>query len=398
MEQLLIRLGNRYEDTIHWLVWSTEEKEIIASGELQGAKELGTLSQRAGQRPVIALAPSNAIALKWVELPPKAGRKVLNALPFMLEEELATDIGELFFAMGERVDNKQAVAVVERALLSEWQGWLEDAGLYVPTMIPDVLAVPHHEGQWSLLTLGDALLVRQDSFTGIQGETNWLVPLLNHVTAKHEEQVKIANYSDLDLSSVINIEQQSQPLELPMHVLAQAAMASQFNLLQNEFKVKKRSTGAFKQWRIAAVLAVVAFSTTLVDKVVTLQQLKTQVAAVKAEVQQETKRGFPRLGPTRDLRRKLQSELRKLEGGAGDASLLAMLEQLSGAFAQTQVKPQTLKFDAQRTELRVQAVASNFDRLEQFKQLVQQAGFSVEEGAINNRDNQVIGSLVIRSA
>lgn len=97
MEQLLIRLGATEADPISWLVWSTAEEEIIASGELPNADALSTLAERAGQRAVIALAPSSEILLKWVALPPRAGRKVLSALPFMLEDELATDISEQFF-------------------------------------------------------------------------------------------------------------------------------------------------------------------------------------------------------------------------------------------------------------------------------------------------------------
>ena len=33
MEQLLIRLGSNADEAVHWLVWSTSEREIIASGE-----------------------------------------------------------------------------------------------------------------------------------------------------------------------------------------------------------------------------------------------------------------------------------------------------------------------------------------------------------------------------
>ena len=103
MEQLLIRLGATEADPISWLVWSTAEEEIIASGELPNADALSTLAERAGHRAVIALAPSSEILLKWVALPPRAGRKVLSALPFMLEDELATDISEQFFAIGPKV-------------------------------------------------------------------------------------------------------------------------------------------------------------------------------------------------------------------------------------------------------------------------------------------------------
>ena len=41
MEQLVVRLGSTESEKIHWLVWSSLEEEIIASGELQDAMEKG---------------------------------------------------------------------------------------------------------------------------------------------------------------------------------------------------------------------------------------------------------------------------------------------------------------------------------------------------------------------
>jgi general secretion pathway protein L len=86
-----------------------------------------------------------------------------------------------------------------------------------------------------------------------------------------------------------------------------------------------------------------------------------------------------------------------LEQVGGGASMLVMLNQLSAAFSDSNIKPQSLRFDATRGELRMQVVANNFESLEQFKRLAQAQGFVVEQGAINNKDNQVIGSLAVRS-
>ena len=78
--------------------------------------------------------------------------------------------------------------------------------------------------------------------------------------------------------------------------------------------------------------------------------------------------------------------------------MLIMLEQLTPAFAATQVKPQTLRFDVNRTEIRIQAIGKSFESLEQFRREAESAGFLVEQGAINNRDDVVIGTVSIRSA
>lgn len=398
MEQLLVRLGATDTDPISWLVWSTQEEEIIASGELPNALALSTLAERVGQRPVIALAPSSDILLKWVTLPPRAGRKVLSALPFMLEDELATDISEQFFAIGPKNGDQQAVAVVSHDKMTMWQQWLSNAGLFCDTLIPDVLAVPVTENGWSILTLGEQLLVRQDSFKGMQGEQTWLLPMLSHFASQQEEAVTITNYAGLPLDGMPNTTISEAPLELPMHVLAKEALASKFNLYQGEYKVKRKRSSGLSQWRTAAVLAVMVLATSLIDKTVTLYQLESQNAALKSDINAAVKAGFPNLGIVRNVKLKLQSELAKLEQGGGDASMLIMLDQLTPAFAATKITPQTLRFDSTRTEIRIQAQGKNFEALEQFRKLAESAGFVVEQGAINNRDDGVVGTVSIRSA
>lgn len=397
MEQLLVRLGANHTDPISWLVYSRTEDEIIASGELPNADALSSLTERAGQRSVIALAPSSEILLKWVELPPKAGRKIISAIPFMLEDELATDISLQFFAIGPRRGDEQAVAVVSHEKMELWQSWLSEAGLFCDTIIPDVLAVPITENGWSVLTLGEQLLVRQDTFKGVQGELTWLLPTLVHFTAQQENPITITNYAGIDLSSLPNIEEAQAPLELPMQVLAKEALQSSFNLCQGEYKVKRKRSGVLSQWRVAAVLAVLALCTSLIDKGVSLYQLKAQNQALSSEINSAVKAGFPNIGAYRNVRLKLQSELAKLEQGGGSASMLIMLDQLAPAFSATDVKPQTLRFDSTRTEIRIQALGKNFEALEQFKRTAEGAGFVVEQGAINNRDNGVVGTVSVRS-
>ena len=397
MEQLLVRLGANHTDPISWLVYSRTEDEIIASGELPNAEALSSLTERAGQRSVIALAPSSEILLKWVELPPKAGRKIISAIPFMLEDELATDISQQFFAIGPKRGDEQAVAVVSHEKMELWQSWLSEAGLFCDTIIPDVLAVPVTENGWSVLTLGEQLLVRQDTFKGVQGEATWLLPTLVHFTAQQESPITITNYAGIDLSSLPNIEEAQAPLELPMQVLAKEAMQSSFNLCQGDYKVKRKRSGVLNQWRVAAVLAVLALCTSLIDKGFSLYQLKAQNQALSSEVNTAVRAGFPNIGTYRNVRLKLQSELAKLEQGGGSASMLIMLDQLAPAFSATDVKPQTLRFDATRTEIRIQAQGKNFEALEQFKRTAENAGFVVEQGAINNRDNGVVGTVSVRS-
>jgi general secretion pathway protein L len=397
MEQLVVRLGSGPSDPISWIVYSTQENEIIASGELANAQDLSSLSERAGQRPITALVPTSDVLLKWVSLPAKAGRKALAAIPYMLEDEISSDINEQFFALGPKKGNKQAVAIVSREKLQSWLLCIEQAGLTCDKLIPDVLALPQARQGWALVELSGQLLIRQDQWNGLQGEKSWLVQAINHYAKQQTDPLNLENYSGEELAELSHVDLEKMPLELPMKVLAIGAGNVKFNLLQGDFKTKKQANGDWKKWRLAAALATLALLTTLIDKSIEQNHLSAKRVQLSAQIKAEYKRAFPNAGAFRDVRKTMRSKMAALEQGGGGASMLLMLSQLSSAFSDSQVKPQTLRFDASRSELRMQAVANNYEALEQFKKLAEAQGFEVEQGAINNKDSQVIGSLSIRS-
>jgi general secretion pathway protein L len=402
MEQLVVRLGANTDEPIHWIVWSSQQDEIIASGELADTQQLPTLADRAGQRPICALVPTSDILLKWVELPAKAGRKAISAIPYILEEEISGDINQQFFALGPKVGNKQAVAIVNKDKLRSWLDIIEEAGLACEQLLPDVLALPRTDSNaWAILELGQQLLVRQDDWAGLQGEKDWLIQAIEHnarqYAKQHDDSITINDYSEIDMTSIDQVNRIAMPLDLPMKVLALGAKTAKFNLLQGEYKINTSNNGDWKKWRLAAVLAMIALFTSLIDKGLEQQKIEAQLANIKTQISSEYKRAFPNAGAYRDIKTTMTRQIKSLEQGGGGASMLIMLSQLSPAFEASQVKPQTMRFDRSRAELRIQAVARNFEALDQFKRQVEAQGFVVEQGSINQKDNQVIGTLSIRS-
>ena len=127
-------------------------------------------------------------------------------------------------------------------------------------------------------------------------------------------------------------------------------------------------------------------------------QLSQEVDELSQQITSEYKKAFPRGRASEGImRRQIAKELEKIGGGNTKATFLSLLTDISPAFSEHQVKPQTMKFDSKRNELRIQAVGKDFRSLEQFKNSVQQLGYEVTQGAINNKDDFVVGSVSIRS-
>lgn len=395
MQRLIVRLGSKSYQPIHWLVYSEQENEIIASGRLNDASELPSLKERASSAQVIAMAPASELHFKHVTLPENANRKTLAALPYMIEEELCGDVDELFFALGDKKDNIQELAVVNKQAMHDWQNTLQQAELFCPTLVADAHCLPYTD-KVSVLQLDNQLLVKLPSGECMQGETEWLLPLVFNKCS--HEQLGFMCYSEIDgLNNVSDVEVSYDFDLLPMQLLMQGAIDNNLNLFQSEFAVKRKSNPTWDRWRLVASLAIIALCVNLVMKTTELSQLKTKRDELKQEISATVKRGFPNLGRVNKVRIIVQREMEKLEQGGGNVSMLAMLSRLESAFKDSGVKPQTIRYDSKRSEIRIQSVAKSFEALEKFSREAQTLGFEVDQGALNNRGDEVVGVITIRA-
>jgi general secretion pathway protein L len=401
-ENLIIRLGSNYNDVIHWMVWAAHEQEIIASGQLSNAEQLSQLTDKAQSRDVVVLVPSCDVVLKSLHVPAKSQKAIRQAAPYVLEDELAQDVEYLFFAYG---DNKQAsnndncfVAVVEHQQMLLWLSWLNDAYIATKRMLPDVLALPDAQDQWQAIMIGDQVLLKQSHWQGSLFDEN-LWQQANYLW-KNLDNVNINAFSSLPECDE-NVAIHPQPEELPLALFAQHLAQQNFNLLQGEFKVKSTRSPVIKTWAWVAGIALMALLVNIGLKSATLWQINDKNVALEQQIIEKYKSAFPNTQRVRisTIRSQLKRKMAEIGATNNDASFLMMLSKIQPAFSQvSQLKPDSIKFDGNRNELRMQATASDYQQFEQFKTLLENQQFSVSQGAQNNQGDQVTGSFSITAA
>ena len=425
-EILYIRLGSQAQDEISWLIFSTSEQEIIASGELASAEHLSELTTKAQQREVKVFVPGGDVLLKRLTVPTKSQRAMRSAVPYMLEDELAQDVDDLYFAYSKLSDDEDGhncfVAVTQRAQMLQWQAWLKDADIQAKTIQPDVLAIPYTPGQWSAIALPSTssstnqtqVVVRQGQWQGFTLDSGAWQFIVQHVLAtaqnedaeqeQEQDDITINAYSDLPCFTeaaspegftIVNAEK-----ELPLALFAQHCQNSPFNLLQGEFKVKEQRSKNVNNWLWAAGIAVCALLLNVSYKGAHLWQLSAQQDQVEAQIIARYKKAFPEAKRVRvgTIKSQLNRKIAQLGGVTEQAGFLAMLSQVQPAFAKVPaLKPESLKFDGKRQELRVQAIANDYQHFERFKNALNTTGLTVKPGAQNNQGDQVTGSFSIVS-
>ncbi|ATV00117.1 MULTISPECIES: GspL family type II secretion system protein ExeL [Aeromonas] len=388
-ESLVIRLGTNAQQPVEWLVWSAKEEEIIASGTLASAHALGELRERAGGRPVVTLVPGSDLIFRRVSLPGKYSRQAAAALPYLLEEQIASDVDELHLVVLAHEGHDVDLMAVDKEKMQTWLGWLEAAGLKSQQLLPDVLALPQAADGWSALQLGKEWLLRQGPCQGIVADE----PLLAMLLAVEAEPVTIHSHTPVPPIPTANW--QAADPELPMLLLAKGALNCQANLLQGPYRPQTEYSRYWLQWRKVAVVAGLLLLVALTQRGVHLYQLAEQDKALKAEIRQVYTRIFP--GETRivNVRSQMAQHL-KLLGQTPQDGVLLLLTELAPTFAEVPgLKPQVLRFDAARGELRLQVTAPGFTEIERFRELAGKR-FEVQQGEVRSTEGKVEGALVLK--
>lgn len=392
-EQLIIRLGSTAQAAVDWLVWSALTEEVIASGRLHNAAELPQLAQRLGQRPVVALVPACDVVLKTVPLPGKPNRQLLQALPFMLEEDQAEDIEQLLLLQGQTLQHEgqysQQVAVVRRVILEQWLDWLQQAGFSVQRMVPDALLLPDAELPVAI-EVSSQWLLKQGPWQVSCIDASWWPDYLALL-----ELPLLLSYSPWP--EAVLQQHQLAPAELPLVLLARQLSSQSFTLLQGEYAPKKPQNKYWQQWRLSLSLAAATVLLYLLSVGLESWQYQRQATATRTAAAELYKSKYPNERIV-NLKRQVERKLAANGGGDPNQSLVGLLSQLQPLLAQQPgVKLDNLRYDSKKSELRFQATADGFQSFEQLKTQLQQQGFTVDQGALSNIAGKVQGTITMRS-
>lgn len=391
-EFLLVRLGSRHQDAVYWLVWSSAQQAVIASGQLSNAAQLSELTERAGNRPVIVLVPSADVIFRALTLPGRLTSQTQLALPFMLEDEVASDVEKLHITVLAHQGQSVQIAAVEQEQMQHWLAWLTDAGLTTQQLLPDVLALPQPaDNSWSMLQLGSQWLIRQSLWQGTVVDDSWLPIWMS----SHEQLPRLQSYTPAP--EAITADWQMSLCELPMQLFAQNLPTEQSNLLQGIYRTITPWKKQWVRWRSLTLLAGFWLLLCVGNQSLEYSALSQQQQQLQQQMTTLYRQLFPAEKRVINPRVQLKQHLDALQQKTQSDSFLSQMALLAPLLQQSSgLKLQQLQFDANKQEFRLQISAKDFQTLEQFRGKASIA-FETETTNMQNQDGQVRGMLMVRS-
>ena len=378
----------------------------VVSGSLQEASGL------AANRKVFAVVNGATVLHTEPVLPPmKGGTKLAQVVPFALEDQLATDVDELHFAIGKRNSRPGTpVAVVAHQQVQQWLADLQAAGLQPTALYTDTFSIPATDGAITLLIDHGRLIVRRPDAAPASLDIAPLDEALNLLLPEHTETpvlvfVPEAEY-DAHHASIESLRSRAPNLQiklllegtLPLYA-AQALQGDSINLLQGVYEPKRDLGNDLKPWRIASVLLAVLFALHLTLTGTRWWQLKRQETRLDQQITETFTQGMPGATPVNpsQARKTFESRLIALQSTGVSSQLLINLSALSDAITKT---PGSQVADLQYREniLNVRLMVQSVEALDQVRKSAASHGLTVDIQSANPRDGKIEGRLQIKSA
>ncbi|PTO96182.1 type II secretion system protein GspL [Vibrio sp. 10N.286.48.B8] len=404
-EFLTVRLSSEPQSPVQWLVWSTSQQEVIASGELSSWELLDELTPYAEKRSCIALLPGNECLIKRVEIPKGAARQFDSMLPFLLEDEVAQDIEDLHLTILDKDATHATVCGVDREWLKQALDLFREANIIFRKVLPDTLAVPFEESGISALQIDQHWLLRQGNYQAVSISEAWLPMFLQSdwVVADDEEQATtIFSYTAMpseDVQQQSGANWQAKPAELVMSLLSQQAITSGVNLLTGTFKTKSSFSKYWRVWQKVAITACLLVAVIVTQQVLKVQQYEAQAQAYRMESERIFRAVLPgkqRIPTVSYLKRQMNDEAKKYGGSGEGDSLLGWLALLPETLGQVKsIEVESIRYDGNRSEVRLQAKSSDFQHFETARVKLEEK-FTVEQGPLNRNGDAVFGSFTLK--
>lgn len=367
-ETLYIRM--RAADPGALTAYCIARSDALASFAVEQAPIEDLVALAAGRRTVL-LVPSTDVRLSSVQLPARQIAKVLQAVPFALEDQLADDIETMHFALGQRqTDGTWPVAAVARDAMARWIEGFVARGLHPDAIIPDVLTLPvPGDGQLSLLIDGDDVLVRSGLASGFACHRDDLELCLQMVDPERSRTLRMMIPRDqvFDPSTLPWAQEALHGFGHPLEAMLQGLTAgASIDLLQGDYSPRKDLQRLWRPWRAAAALAGIAVVLAAAVHGVQAFRIGKELEALRAHNQQRYQEVFPAETRIVDLEAQLDQQFTRLTTGPSAAALMPLMGVVADAIgAVAGLSVQTVQF--RDAALYVALGAQDLQAVEQLK-------------------------------
>ena len=294
----IIRLNHNNKNRCEYVVANEkgEIKDLIKHGNLND------ISDQEKNNTVIIMLPGEEILSKSLILPIKSNAKLKQAIPFAMEDDIASDINDCHFAFEKsEIDESIIVNVIDRKLFKNYLNQLKEINISPSFVVSENSCVYKTEDTINLI-IEDAKAHGRCGFK--EPYTLDIMDLTNIIKALESNnnnhiQISLSKNNDSLIKQISGLTDTYKSVDTK--ILSKGAfqefiknyfVQDHINLLQGDFKPKIKFEKVFKPWKKSAVLAIFLLLSLSINNVLTTNKLINYEADLSAYFLNEYKYFF----------------------------------------------------------------------------------------------------------
>lgn len=338
--------------------WRIAEARVVEEGEGFANND----------EPTVAVAPADAVALHWAELPSRSPAQANAAARILAAEASAAPAGDLHVAIGDEGVGERPIAVVGADAMRAWLADMAAAGVDPIAILPAPMLLPRPEHGFVRGEIAGVALVRGRA-TGFADE----VRLTELVTAGEAP-------ATLDRAG------------LEAAVIA-AVTAPMLDLRQGVFARRRRRAIDWALVRRLALLGLAILAVTLAIDLVRIARYALAVDALEARAEALARTGLPRGETVTDADRQLDERLSRVRGpGLGYSATVAAVYDAIRATPGTELTALDFQPDG---DLRLGIACEREALATDLKRAIEARGLVARAGVFQATGGRVTGELTV---
>jgi general secretion pathway protein L len=401
MHKIIIYLINSDLSQIAWAETNGENPGNSAV-KLHGTLADLELLEKKDYQEIILIATAQDVLLTEAKLPKLNQQRLLQALPFALEEQLLSDVNDSHFAIGPHQADGIQVAIIAKKTLANWITAFKQIGLNPTAIYPAVLALPLANNlHWQISIFGETVLVRTGAYTGFACDKHNLAMLLDvNIAAKpvetnEQRQITLVNYSlePFDLSFAATEVTHAKPEQFLLSLNNNYSQAS-INLLQGPYRPRRNAAHTHKIWQLAGILTASWLGLFLVGNVVSFLILHHETSQLETAINTIYKRNFPAATSIAAPKARMTERLDTLTNQNHKNRLLIWLAHIGQSLPAAHDIHIDL-MDFRNNQLAFSVTTPNINHIDKLTEQLTQQGLTVKQENITATGNKVTGTLLI---
>jgi len=354
--------------------------------------------------PTWVIVPGQDVLLRLIDLPPGAEVKAASTLPFLLEDDVASGVEGLHFALGTAVSSGQrSVGVVGRDKMKSWLTQLDVAGLSTDVIVPDYFAIPKSDKNAVIVFRSDVAIISLPNGTGFSAEVSLADNILPAIVASFPAR-EIEVYGKA--SDIARIQKC-----LPEFVVIKQAPFSENDFLQAAYRRLEGRIdlnlrqGAFARgrqwklnlqpWRRAAALFLAFAGLAAVYQFAAGVRYNIEAEKAMTEADRIARAVLPASTRLVNPRAQVKAHLESMRSGSSDnfiqlSELLAESLKASGDGAL-----EAIQFDHARGTVAASVTVPTYDAIEKLKTEIKGRGAIVEDGEARQSGPFIVSEISV---